>query len=307
MPDGGVRLDPFAHVVIADTNPGQTETVTVTPSSTANGVLSDPNASTDGGTVGENGVYTVSGTTAQVTAALDGLVFTPNAHVATANTPVIMSFTINVTDTAGETASDATTSVQATYTGRRAVDHRTGAQQAGDDRRGQPETARPCRHHRQRRRQRGDGDGDAVGDGQWRVVDPNAATDGGTVGANGVYTVSGTTAQVTAALDGLVFTPTAHRSRRATVTTTFTIGRGRTAGGDRRDDDRRGDSGQRSADDHRTGGETDDDGCGDSNAIRVMNIGDADFGQTETVTITLSNKANGAWGTRRSVANGSTG
>ncbi|MBW4025093.1 MAG: hypothetical protein HIU92_18525 [Proteobacteria bacterium] len=54
------------------------------------------------------------------------------------------------------------------------------------------------------------------------LSDPNAATDGSTV-SNGVLTVSGSAAAVATALDGLVFTPTAHEvAPKATVTTTVT-------------------------------------------------------------------------------------
>ena len=101
-------LKPFGHVTVVDATTGQTETVSVTPSATAIGVLSDPNASTDGGSV-TNGVYTVSGTTAQVTAALDGLVFTPTAHQVPPSHTVTTNFTIQATDGAGQTASDSTT------------------------------------------------------------------------------------------------------------------------------------------------------------------------------------------------------
>ncbi len=67
-------LSPFSEVVVADSNPGQTETVTVTLSASGHGALSNlQNGSYDSAT----GVYTVTGTTSEVTAALDGLVFTP--------------------------------------------------------------------------------------------------------------------------------------------------------------------------------------------------------------------------------------
>jgi hypothetical protein len=52
---GNPTIDPFASVKITDLNSGQTETVTVTPSQTANGTLTDPNAATDGSTI-VNGV-----------------------------------------------------------------------------------------------------------------------------------------------------------------------------------------------------------------------------------------------------------
>jgi hypothetical protein len=106
-------LDPFSGVVIGDPNAGQTVTVTVAPGSTANGMLSDPQSTADGGSV-VDGSYQVSGTAAQVTEALQGLVFTPTAHQVAPGGAVTTGFTIAVADTAGQTATDAMTSVVAT-------------------------------------------------------------------------------------------------------------------------------------------------------------------------------------------------
>ena len=107
-------IDPFAHVKITDPNVGQTETVTVTPSQTANGTLFDPNAATEGSTI-TNGVYKVTGTAAQVTADLDALIFHPTAHQVAPGNTVTTGFTIVVTDSPlGLTATDSTTTVIAT-------------------------------------------------------------------------------------------------------------------------------------------------------------------------------------------------
>ena len=106
-------IKPFVSVAIADANADQTETVTVTPDAAGNGALSDPSATSDGGTVSGD-VYTMSGSAAQVTTALQNLVFTPTAHQVTPGSAVTTGFTIAVSDTAGQTTSDATTSVIAT-------------------------------------------------------------------------------------------------------------------------------------------------------------------------------------------------
>ncbi|HEX3972733.1 MAG TPA: type I secretion C-terminal target domain-containing protein, partial [Stellaceae bacterium] len=105
-------IRPFADVTISDTNSGATETVTVTLSPGNDGTLSN----FDGGTYDTStSVYTVSGTLAQVNAALAGLVFTPDYHPAFAGQTITTGFTISDSDNAGATASDNTTSIDAIY------------------------------------------------------------------------------------------------------------------------------------------------------------------------------------------------
>src|ERR1019366_9488727 len=58
-----------------------------------------------------SGVYTISGTPAVVTTALDGLTFFPTAHQAASGQTVTTRFTINVTDIAQALATDGSTSV----------------------------------------------------------------------------------------------------------------------------------------------------------------------------------------------------
>ena len=107
-------IDPFALVKINEPNVSQTETVTVTPTQTANGTLFDPNAATDGSTI-TNGIYKVTGTAAQVTADLDALIFHPTPYQVPPGNTVTTGFTIALTDSPlGFTATDSTTSVIAT-------------------------------------------------------------------------------------------------------------------------------------------------------------------------------------------------
>jgi hypothetical protein len=103
--------NPFSQVVISDPHPNQTETVTITrvenagnPASNAllYGVLLDPNAASDGSS-NVNGVYAVKGSAAAVTADLQGLERLPGVDTT--------RYTIHVTDTAGLSATDTTTSI----------------------------------------------------------------------------------------------------------------------------------------------------------------------------------------------------
>jgi hypothetical protein len=217
-------LKPFAGVAVADSNANQTETVAITFAG-ANGALSDANAASDHSTIG-SGSYTVAGTAGQVTADLDNLVFTPTARQVAPSNTVTTDFTIAVTDTAGETASDSTTSVVATAIAVLPTISGTHANQSVNDNAtikafsavtiadanfGQTETVTIT-----------------FTGTNGALSDPNAASDHSTTGS-GSYKVIGTAAQVTADLDNLVFTPTTVAPGN-TVTTGFTIGVADTAG-----------------------------------------------------------------------------
>jgi serralysin len=103
-------ISPFSNVVIADSAPGQIETVTVSleapggGAAPGNGALSNLGA---GSYDAFTGTYTVTGTAAEVTAALNNLVFTPT----TADQPEHSVFAINVVDSAGDTALNRITTV----------------------------------------------------------------------------------------------------------------------------------------------------------------------------------------------------
>ena len=94
----------FSGVVITDPNATQSETVTVTPSSTLSGVLFDPNATSDGSKI-VSGAWTINGSAQTVASAMDGLLFSPTAHQVAVGTTVATTLTAGVTDTAGQKAS----------------------------------------------------------------------------------------------------------------------------------------------------------------------------------------------------------
>jgi Ca2+-binding RTX toxin-like protein len=107
-------IQPFSQVSISDQNINQTETVTVTLSSAANGTLTNlGGGSYNTGT----GVYTVVGSVAAVNAALDGLTFNPTVDQVPAGDTVTTDFTLRVADTAGASATDTATSVVAVSSG----------------------------------------------------------------------------------------------------------------------------------------------------------------------------------------------
>jgi hypothetical protein len=98
---------PFATLVIADAN---TVTVSVTLDTAAKGSFTTLNGFTDAG----GGVYTYTGTAANATTAIQGLVFTPTANRVASGTTETTTFTVLATDAAGNATSNATTTVVST-------------------------------------------------------------------------------------------------------------------------------------------------------------------------------------------------
>ncbi|HEY1933151.1 MAG TPA: NF038122 family metalloprotease [Acetobacteraceae bacterium] len=107
-------IQPFSQVSISDQNINQTETVTVTLSSAANGTLTNVGS---GSYNPSTGVYTVVGSVATVNAALDALTFNPTVDQVPAGDTVTTNFTLTVTDSARASATDTATSVVAVSSG----------------------------------------------------------------------------------------------------------------------------------------------------------------------------------------------
>lgn len=100
-------IAPLSGVTVSDQNVSQTETVTVSLSSAANGTLTNLSGGSYNATTG---VYSVTGSAAAVTAAIDGLQFNPTFEQVSSGS-VTTGFTIAVTDSLGQTATNNTASV----------------------------------------------------------------------------------------------------------------------------------------------------------------------------------------------------
>jgi hypothetical protein len=107
----GASIQPFGLVTITDANANATDQVVITPS-VQNGVLTDPNAASDGFSYNATtGVYTINGTPQGVTQALDGLVFTPNFYTLGQGGSFSTGLSLQITSSTGLTASDSTTTI----------------------------------------------------------------------------------------------------------------------------------------------------------------------------------------------------
>jgi plastocyanin len=195
-------------------NAAEQMTVTVTQDVTANGSFTTLAGFTNNG----GGVYTFTGTRAQATTALRGLVFTPTNHQVVPGQTVTTGFTIQVND--GLTATDTTTTVIATAINNPpTITGTIAGQQVNDNATIAPFTTTVINDPDNAAEQM------TVTVTQSNVLNGSFTTLAGfTSLVPGVYTFTGTRAQATAALNGLVFTPTAHQvSVGSTVTTTFTV------------------------------------------------------------------------------------
>ncbi len=105
-------VTPFAGVSVVDPNNDQIETLTIAVSSPTTGAFSNlGSGSYNAGT----GIYSISGSAATVTSAIQGLMFTPAQGLSSSGGSLTVTFTIADADTAGATAIDSKTTV--TYSG----------------------------------------------------------------------------------------------------------------------------------------------------------------------------------------------
>ena len=212
-------LDPLAGVILTNADTAAVGTATVVLSATANGTLSNLTTgalSTDGGT------YTVTGTAAQIQAALRALVFTPTQHEVAPGQVVVTNLAITVADTASTVTGGPYNNIYVTAVANVPAVHvtqlpafRTDAQTATpfngvtitDPDAGVSETATIT----------------LTAGGS--ATDANGALSGAGLTKTGVGTyvlATGSPSAVQSALDALVFTPAALNGA-ASATTQFTL------------------------------------------------------------------------------------
>ncbi len=217
-------LNPFASVTIADVDVGQSVTVTVSLDTQAKGLFTPGSLTTSGFVNNGNGTYTFVGTASQATIAIRALSFDPtDERVAVGNTETT-TFSISVNDGVAAPATDNATTVASTSVNNPTTFSGASAAQAVNDN----ATVSPFSAFTF-----ADTDNpaqslsisitlDAAAKGTFTA---NSLTASGFVHAgNGVYTFTGTATAATAAVQQLVFQPTANRVNPGlTETTTFTV------------------------------------------------------------------------------------
>ena len=216
-------LKPFSQVLVNDTSNGTADTATVTL--TAGGAASDADGALSGMGVTKTGVGTyliAAGTAAQLTAELNGAVFTPTANQVAPGASVTTGFTLAATNGVGTTTNSTTTAIAASVEDAPAIAGAMGGQTVGDHATIRPFTTVTVT------------DPDA-GQSETVTVSFNGAdgtlSGGGFAGANGVYTVvvpasataGAAAAQAQADLRAAVFTPTVGAVGAAPTSTPFTV------------------------------------------------------------------------------------
>ena len=210
-------VSPFTGVTIGDVDsPAQTQSVSVTLDTAAKGSFTTLNGFSNAG----SGVYTFSGTAANATTAIRGLVFTPAANRVAPGSTETTTFTISTNDgVASAVTNNTTTVVSTSINDSPTITGATAGHAVNDNSTVSPFSSVII------------GDVDSPAQTQSVSVTLDTAAKGSFTTLNGfsnagsgVYTFSGTAANATTAIRGLVFTPAANRvAPGSTETTTFTI------------------------------------------------------------------------------------
>ncbi|MFO0376253.1 MAG: beta strand repeat-containing protein, partial [bacterium] len=218
-------VNPFSGMTIGDAdNPAQTLSVSVTLDSAAKGVFTPASLTASGFANAGGGVYTFSGTAAQATTAIRALAFDPTDNRMAVGGVETTSFTVAVTDSSAASASDTITTVVSTsINDAPTIGGAVTGQAVNDNANIQPFSGMTV------------GDVDSPDQTLTATVTLDNANKGvftaGSLAASGfsdlgggVYTFTGTAAQVTAAVRALMFDPANNRvAVGATESTTFTV------------------------------------------------------------------------------------
>jgi hypothetical protein len=232
-------IAPFSRVRIGEVVANQPLTVTVTLSDSSHGSLSLASVPTgttfSAGTGNAAGTYTITGDAAAVTVALARVVFTPKQNLAAVGQPTDTVFTVKVDDrlgTANSSVTNGTTQVVSTSVNDAPILSGALANQALSD----ETTIMPFAQMTVVDADPGANGATSQAENMTvtlsRAANGNLSLGNATLasavafsGANGVYAFHGNTAQVTLALDELIFTPTSHEvAPGKTESTTFTVG-----------------------------------------------------------------------------------
>lgn len=208
---------PFSGVTIGDADPEDVILVNIALDSAAKGSLSNLG---EGSYNSETGVYTITGSASEVTTTVRGLVFTPAANRVTVGSTETTTFAVTVVDASDSSVENSTTTVVSTSINNAPVITGAEAGQGVNDN----ATLTPFTEVTI-------ADVDPDQEILVQITLSNAANGtlsnlgGGEFSSEaGLYTITGSASEVTQAVRGLVFTPTANRvAVGSTETTTFAI------------------------------------------------------------------------------------
>ncbi len=216
-------VNPFGTETVQDPTVGASDTATLTLTG-ANGAATDANGTLSGGGAVElaPGTYVLSGTPAQLSQALDQIVFTPTPHQATPGSSVTTTLAATLSD---GSAFDQAPATVITATALNDAPTVSGTGPVADTGGG---ATRPFAAVTVADPDHGASESVTLtllgADGQPTDAQGMLAGTGISETAPGVYTLTGTPAAVTAALDGAVFTPSFGSAAPGTsVTTTLAL------------------------------------------------------------------------------------
>jgi hypothetical protein len=216
-------LLPFSGLTIADADPSQSQSVTVTLDTAAKGTFTSGSLTTSGFTDAGGGSYTFSGTAAAATTAIRQLVFQPTANRVAVGSTETVTFTVATEDGVASAVTNNTTSVVSTSINNNPTVSGASAGQAVNDN----ATLQPF-------------SGVTIADVDVSstvtvIVSIDVAAKGVFTSASlnssgfsnaggGSYTFTGTASAATTAIRALVFDPTNDRvAVSSTETSTFTV------------------------------------------------------------------------------------